>query len=78
MNSKVKKDNCILYRFGYTAGFILKVKSGYVVSNNMVKPAMDILVKIARSGKVRYGKKVIIKVDQAVLIRAGETNDGAL
>jgi len=44
----------------------------------MVKPAMDILVKIARSGKVRYGKKVIIKVDQAVLIRAGETNDGAL
>jgi nitrogen regulatory protein P-II 1 len=74
-----QKGHTELYRGAeYTVDFIPKVEVEVVVSDNMASPVLDVLMKIARSGKVGDGKIFIMNVDQAVRIRTGESDDGAL
>jgi nitrogen regulatory protein PII len=49
-----------------------------VVQDNMVKEALDAVVKAARSGKVGDGKIFVMNVEDSVRIRTGESGDAAL
>lgn len=74
-----QKGHTELYRGAeYTVDFVPKVEIEVVVPDNMARSVMDTMVKAARSGKVGDGKIFIMNVDQAVRIRTGESDDGAL
>ncbi len=74
-----QKGHTELYRGAeYTVDFGPKVEIEIVVPDNMVRTALDTLMKSARSGKVGDGKIFIMNVDQAVRIRTGESDDSAL
>ena len=62
----------------YTVDFVPKIEIEVVVPDNMARSVMDTMMKAARSGKVGDGKIFIMNVDQAVRIRTGESEDGAL
>ncbi|HUI46620.1 MAG TPA: P-II family nitrogen regulator [Nitrospirota bacterium] len=62
----------------YAVDFLPKVEVEVVVSDNMARLVLDVLMKTARSGNVGDGKIFIMNVDQAVRIRTGESDDGAL
>ncbi len=74
-----QKGHTELYRGAeYTVDFVPKIEIEVVVPDSMVRAVLDTLVKSARSGKVGDGKIFIMNVDQAVLIRTGESDDAAL
>ncbi|HEX9021331.1 MAG TPA: P-II family nitrogen regulator [Nitrospirota bacterium] len=74
-----QKGHTELYRGAeYTVDFVPKAEIEVVVPDNLVRSVMDAMVKAARSGKVGDGKIFIMNVDQAVRIRTGESDDGAL
>jgi nitrogen regulatory protein P-II 1 len=62
----------------YTVDFVPKVEIEVVVADGMVKTVLDAIVTAARSGKVGDGKIFVLDVAEAIRIRTGETNDGAL
>ncbi len=74
-----QKGHTELYRGAeYTVDFVPKVEIEIVVPDSMVKPAVDAMVKAARSGKVGDGKIFVMNVEEAVRIRTGESGDTAL
>ncbi len=74
-----QKGHTELYRGAeYTVDFVPKVEIEIVVQDNMVKEALDAVVKAARSGKVGDGKIFVMNVEDSVRIRTGESGDAAL
>ena len=74
-----QKGHTELYRGAeYTVDFVPKVEIEIVVQDNMVKEALDAVVKAARSGKVGDGKIFVMNVEDSVRIRTGESGDTAL
>ena len=74
-----QKGHTELYRGAeYTVDFVAKVEIEVVVQDNMVKDALDAVVKAARSGKVGDGKIFVMNVEDSVRIRTGESGDAAL
>jgi nitrogen regulatory protein PII len=74
-----QKGHTELYRGAeYTVDFVPKVEIEIVVQDNMVKDALDVVVKAARSGKVGDGKIFVMNVEDSVRIRTGESGDSAL
>ena len=74
-----QKGHTELYRGAeYTVDFVPKVEIEIVVQDNMVKDALDAVVKAARSGKVGDGKIFVMNVEDSVRIRTGECGDTAL
>ena len=74
-----QKGHTELYRGAeYTVDFVPKVEIEIVVQDNMVKEALDAVVKAARSGKVGDGKIFVMNVEDSVRIRTGESGDSAL
>jgi nitrogen regulatory protein P-II 1 len=74
-----QKGHTELYRGAeYTVDFVPKVEIEIVVPDNMVKSAIDAMVKAARSGKVGDGKIFVMNVDESIRIRTGESGDAAL
>ncbi len=74
-----QKGHTELYRGAeYTVDFVPKVEIEIVVPDNMVKSAVDAVIKTARSGKVGDGKIFVMDVQQSVRIRTGESGEGAL
>lgn len=74
-----QKGHTELYRGAeYTVDFVPKVEIEVVVQDNMVKDALDAVVKAARSGKVGDGKIFVMNVEDSVRIRTGESGDAAL
>ncbi len=74
-----QKGHTELYRGAeYTVDFVPKVEIEIVVQDNMVKDALDAVVKAARSGKVGDGKIFVMNVEDSVRIRTGESGDAAL
>jgi nitrogen regulatory protein PII len=74
-----QKGHTEVYRGAeYTVDFVPKVEIELVVSDNIVKQVLDLVVKTARSGKVGDGKIFVLNVSEAVRIRTGETGDTAL
>lgn len=74
-----QKGHTELYRGAeYTVDFVPKVEVEIVVPDSMVKPAIDAIIKAARSGKVGDGKIFIMDVQESVRIRTGEAGETAL
>jgi nitrogen regulatory protein P-II 1 len=74
-----QKGHTELYRGAeYVVDFLPKVKIEVVVTNKMVEPAIEAIIKAARTGKIGDGKIFVVAVEQVVRIRTGETNEAAI
>ena len=74
-----QKGHTELYRGAeYVVDFLPKIKVEIVVGDATVEPAIDAIVKAARTGKIGDGKIFVTPVEQIVRIRTGETDDSAV
>ena len=74
-----QKGHTELYRGAeYVVDFLPKVKIEVVVTDTQVEPAIDAIVKSARTGKIGDGKIFVTSVDRVVRIRTGEQDDSAI
>ena len=74
-----QKGHTELYRGAeYVVDFLPKVKVEVVVVDKMVDPAIEAIVKAARTGKIGDGKIFVTAVEHVVRIRTGETNESAI
>lgn len=74
-----QKGHTELYRGAeYVVDFLPKIKIEVVVASEQVDPAIDAIVKAARTGKIGDGKIFVSSVEQVVRIRTGETGDAAI
>ena len=58
--------------------FLPKVKIEVVVTENQVEPAIEAIIKAARTGKIGDGKIFVTAVEHVVRIRTGEINEAAI
>jgi nitrogen regulatory protein P-II 1 len=74
-----QKGHTELYRGAeYVVDFLPKVKIEVVVADGVVEPAIEAIVKAARTGKIGDGKIFVMPVEQVVRIRTGETDEAAI
>ena len=74
-----QKGHTELYRGAeYVVDFLPKIKIEIVVNEEQVDPAIDAIIKAARTGKIGDGKIFVTPVEQVVRIRTGETNEAAI
>ena len=74
-----QKGHTELYRGAeYVVDFLPKVKIEIVVAEKLVEPALDAIVKAARTGKIGDGKIFVSGVEQVLRIRTGETGEDAV
>jgi nitrogen regulatory protein P-II 1 len=59
-------------------GLSEKVRFEVAVSDDFVQPTIDALCAGARTGEVGDGKVFVLPLEQAVRIRTGETDEGAV
>lgn len=55
-----------------------KVRFEIAVNDKFVKPAVDAIVKGARSGKIGDGKIFVIPLEECIRVRTGETGSDAI
>ena len=74
-----QKGHTELYRGAeYVVDFLPKIKIEIVVNEEQVDPAIDAIIKAARTGKIGDGKIFVTPVEQVVRIRTGETDESAV
>ena len=74
-----QKGHTELYRGAeYVVDFLPKIKVEIVVADETAEPAIDAIVKAARTGKIGDGKIFITSVEQVIRIRTGETGETAV
>ncbi len=74
-----QKGHTELYRGAeYVVDFLPKIKIEIVVNEEQVDPAIDAIIKAARTGKIGDGKIFVMPVEQVVRIRTGESGEDAL
>ena len=74
-----QKGHTELYRGAeYVVDFLPKIKIEIVVNTDHVEPAIEAIIKAARTGKIGDGKIFVTTVEQVVRIRTGETNEAAI
>ncbi|WP_144634358.1 P-II family nitrogen regulator [Bordetella genomosp. 13] len=74
-----QKGHTELYRGAeYVVDFLPKIRIDVVLSDAMVEPAIDAILKVARTGKIGDGKIFVTPVEQAIRIRTGESDEEAL
>jgi nitrogen regulatory protein P-II 1 len=74
-----QKGHTELYRGAeYVVDFLPKVKIDAVVDVTVVEPAIEAIIKAARTGKIGDGKIFVRDVEQVVRIRTGETGADAV
>ncbi|TAK43150.1 MAG: P-II family nitrogen regulator [Betaproteobacteria bacterium] len=74
-----QKGHTELYRGAeYVVDFLPKVKVEVVVSESQIEPAIEAIIKAARTGKIGDGKIFVTGVEHVVRIRTGETNESAI
>jgi nitrogen regulatory protein P-II 1 len=62
----------------YKVEFLPKVKIEVVVSEELVEPAVEAVLKTAKTGKFGDGKIFVSALEEVVRIRTGERGEGAL
>jgi nitrogen regulatory protein P-II 1 len=62
----------------YAVDLLPKVKLELVVTDAMLEPALQAIIKAARTGKIGDGKIFVSKVDEAIRIRNDERGEIAL
>lgn len=55
-----------------------KVRFEIAVNDEFVKPALDAIIKGARSGKIGDGKIFVVPLEQCIRVRTGETGHDAI
>ena len=74
-----QKGHTEIYRGSeYTVDFLPKIKLEVVLAENMVTPAVEAIVKAAKTGKIGDGKVFVSSIDNAIRIRTEETGDQAV
>ena len=62
----------------YTVDFLPKVKFEIVLADDRGQRAVDVILRIAKTGKIGDGKIFVEQVEEAVRIRTGERGREAL
>lgn len=62
----------------YTVDFLPKVKIELVVPDNVLRDAVDTIIRVARTGQIGDGKIFVTDLAEVVRIRTGETGEEAL
>ena len=74
-----QKGHTEIYRGSeYTVDFLPKLKLEIVLADNAVEPAIQAMVKAAKTGKIGDGKIFVTQVEQAIRIRTEERGDQAV
>ncbi len=74
-----QKGHTEIYRGSeYTVDFLPKIKIEVVLADSMVDPAVDAIVKAAKTGKIGDGKVFVSTIDNALRIRTEETGEAAV
>jgi nitrogen regulatory protein P-II 1 len=74
-----QKGHTEIYRGSeYTVDFMPKVKIEMVLPEAQVQPAVDAIIRAAKTGKIGDGKVFVSPVSEAVRIRTGERGDEAV
>ena len=74
-----QKGHTELYRGAeYVVDFLPKIKIEIVVGDETVEPAIEAIIKAARTGKIGDGKIFVSSIEQIVRSRTGETNEQAI
>ncbi len=74
-----QKGHTEIYRGSeYTVDFLPKLKIEMILSDALVSPAIDAVVKAAKTGKIGDGKVFVFPVEEAVRIRTDERGDKAI
>jgi nitrogen regulatory protein P-II 1 len=74
-----QKGHTEVYRGAeYQIDVLPKLKLEIVVPDHLVEPAVDAIIKFARTGQVGDGKIFVIPVEEAIRIRTDESGDEAL
>jgi nitrogen regulatory protein P-II 1 len=74
-----QKGHTEIYRGSeYTVDFLPKVKLDIVVTDALVKQALEVIVKAAHTGKIGDGKIFVLPVETAVRIRTEEHGEAAV
>lgn len=74
-----QKGHTEIYRGSeYTVDFLPKVKIEVVVPDGQVKPAIEVITKKARTGKIGDGKIFVSPIENTMRIRTAEEGEAAL
>ncbi len=74
-----QKGHTEIYRGSeYTVDFLPKIKIEVVLAESQVAPAIEAIVKSAKTGKIGDGKVFVSHVESAIRIRTEETGDQAV
>lgn len=67
------------YRGAFTEVNLLdKVRFEIAVNDGFVKPAVEAIVKGARTGKIGDGKIFVVPLEECIRVRTGETGETAI
>ena len=74
-----QKGHTELYRGAeYVVDFLPKVKVEVVVKTEDLERCVDVIVNVARTGKIGDGKIFVTAVERVVRIRTGDLDDAAI
>ncbi|UBX48472.1 P-II family nitrogen regulator [Providencia alcalifaciens] len=74
-----QKGHSELYRGAeYEVSFLPKTKMEIAISDDLLEPVLDAIIRTADTGKVGDGKLFVFELLQAVRIRTSESGDDAL
>ena len=74
-----QKGHTELYRGAeYVVDFLPKVKIEIVLPDELVEPAVEAVLKAARTGRIGDGKIFVLDVLEAIRIRTGERGAAAI
>jgi nitrogen regulatory protein P-II 1 len=74
-----QKGHTEIYRGSeYTVDFLPKIKLEIVLEEDQVDPAVEAIIKSAKTDKIGDGKVFISSIDRVVRIRTGETGPEAI
>jgi nitrogen regulatory protein P-II 1 len=74
-----QKGHTEIYRGSeYTVDFLPKIKLEIVVPDVQVRPAIDAILKGARTGKIGDGKIFVLPLENAIRIRTEEQGETAV
>lgn len=74
-----QKGHTEIYRGSeYTVDFLPKIKLEVVISDLLAEPAVEAIVRAAKTGKIGDGKVFVSSIDEAVRIRTEEKGEKAV
>ncbi|HWV99490.1 MAG TPA: P-II family nitrogen regulator [Candidatus Acidoferrum sp.] len=74
-----QKGHTEIYRGSeYTVDFLPKIKVEVVLADNLVEPAIEAIIRAAKTDKIGDGKIFVTPVEQAVRIRTQEKGANAV